>query len=243
MRLAWYLGLGAVVVGLTGCAAWRPSAPTVADSSWAQASQVPRATGPWRVHAMPGKTPGTVTPVWFEGREALSVHVPVALSLVRQPTRVPPEALRSVRFSWWVPQLIEGADLTDRDQADSPVRLVLAFDGDRSRLSAKQQMMSELSRSLTGEELPYAMLMYVWSNQAPLESIIHSRRTDRIRKLVVDSGSTQLGRWRDHWRDIRADFERAYGEPPGALIGVGVMSDTDNTQTDHRVWYGPVRLD
>lgn len=192
---------------------------------------------------MPGKTPGTVTPVWFEGREALRVHVPTALSLVRQPTRVPPEALRTVQFSWWVPRLIEGADLSDRDQADSPVRLVLAFDGDRSRLPPKHKMMSELSRSLTGEELPYAMLMYVWSNHAPLESVIHSRRTDRIRKLVVDSGSTQLGRWREHRRDIRADFERAYGEPPGALIGVGVMSDTDNTQTDHQVWYGPVRLD
>ena len=52
-----------------------------------------------------------------------------------------------------------------------------------------------------------------------------SPRSDRIRKLVVESGSARLDQWLDYERDIRADFERVFGEPPGALVGVAIMTD------------------
>jgi uncharacterized protein (DUF2235 family) len=51
-----------------------------------------------------------------------------------------------------------------READDSPVRIVLAFDGDRSRLSAKQCGIVRVGPALTGEEMPYATLMYVWCN-------------------------------------------------------------------------------
>ena len=51
--------------------------------------------------------------------------------------------------------------------------------------------------------------------------MITSPRTDRIRKLVVESGAKQLDQWLDYERDIRADYERAFGEAPGALVGIG----------------------
>ena len=73
-------------------------------------------------------------------------------------------------------------------------------------------------------------------------ALITSPRTDRIRKLVVQSGSKQLNQWLDYERDIRADFERAFGEAPGALVGIGIMTDSDNTRTTTRAWYGPLRL-
>jgi hypothetical protein len=103
-------------------------------------------------------------------------------------------------------------------------------------------MLAELSRLMTGEEMPYATLMYVWSKTRPVGSLINSPRTSRIRKLVIESGPGNLGQWVDHVRDVRADYERAFGEPPGALIGVAIMTDTDNTRSRARAWYGPVSL-
>ena len=73
----------------------------------------------------------------------------------------------SVKFSWQVAQLIAAADLTDRDTDDSPVRLILAFDGDHGRLSLRNRMMFELAQAVTGETPPFATLMYVWDNKAP----------------------------------------------------------------------------
>jgi hypothetical protein len=103
-------------------------------------------------------------------------------------------------------------------------------------------MLSELARALTGEELPYATLMYVWCNTRSPGTVIVNPRTDRIRKLVVESGSGKLRQWISYERDIRQDYETAFGEAPGALVGIGIMTDSDNTRTATRAWYGPVTL-
>jgi hypothetical protein len=51
-----------------------------------------------------------------------------------------------------------------------------------------------------------------------------------------------LNQWLDYKRNISEDYERAFGEPPGALVGIGIMTDSDNTHSTTRAWYGPVRL-
>jgi hypothetical protein len=118
----------------------------------------------------------------------------------------------------------------------------LAFEGDRSKFSAKNALLSELTHAFTGEPMPYATLMYVWSNQRQPGSVVVNPRSDRIRKLVMESGTRNLHRWLDYERDIRADFELAFGEAPGALLAVAIMTDSDNTLSDAQAWYGPVQV-
>jgi hypothetical protein len=84
--------------------------------------------------------------------------------------------------------------------------------------------------------------MYVWSNKLPAGTVVKSGRTDRIRKLVVESGRKNLNIWLDYERDVAADFELAFGERPGALVGIGLMTDSDNTRTTAQAWYGSVKL-
>ena len=132
--------------------------------------------------------------------------------------------------------------MASRESDDSPVRVVLVFEGDRARFSARDAMLSELVHALTGEEMPYATLMYVWCNRRAPGTVMTSPRTDRIRTIVVESGPTQLDRWLDYERDIHSDYRRAFGEALGALIGIGIMTDSDNTHTTAQAWYGPVRL-
>jgi hypothetical protein len=66
-------------------------------------------------------------------------------------------------------------------------------------------------------------------------------RTDRIRKLVMESGPARLS-WLDYERDIREDFRRVFGREPGRLLPVALMSDGDNTSSQFRAWHGPVQL-
>ena len=197
---------------------------------------------PWQHQTFPGKQPTHYAASQHEGRPALRAEANASASVVRKPVHVAPGDLAGLQFSWWVPELVPGADLAVRSQADASARLILAFDGDRSRFSAKDAALSELARALTGEEMPYATLIYVWSNQHPVGSVIPSARTSRIRKLVVESGPVRLGRWLDYRRDVRADFEQAFGEAPGALTAVGLMTDADNTRGEARAWYGPLKF-
>ena len=166
--------------------------------------------------------------------------MPSRCSRIRHTVRIEPSDLGNVRFSWKVPELIAGADMLSREADDSPVRIVLAFEGDRSRFSTRDSLLSELARTLTGEEMPYATLMYVWCNKREPGTVLKGPRTDRIRKIVVESGGGKLNQWLDYERDIAADFRRAFGEAPGALLAVGIMTDSDNTRSTVKAWYGPL---
>ncbi|MBU3739033.1 MAG: DUF3047 domain-containing protein [Rhodoferax sp.] len=196
----------------------------------------------WQHQTFPGKQPSRYRYDRKDGRDAMQVSADASASALRHRVRIPAAELGRIRFSWRVPELIAGADMALRDAEDAPVRLVLVFDGDRSRFSARNAMLSELSQSLTGEPLPYATLMYVWCNTRSPDSVIVNPRTDRIRKIVVESGAGNLDRWLDYQRDVAADYRKAFGEPPGDLLAVGIMTDTDNTRSRVQAWYGPIRL-
>ena len=252
---AWRV-LGCVLLaGLLGACAHGPESDIAtqalrAPTPWDVASgsdALP--TGPansaasrWQHLTFPGKTANQFAYLQVDGRRAMGVRSNSAVSMLRKTVSIEPAQLAGLRFSWKVPGLIAGADLSQREKGDSPVRLVLAFDGDRSRLSPRDHMLSELARTLTGEEMPYATLMYVWSNHHVPGTVLKSSRTERIRKLVLESGPDRLNRWLDYERDIRADFVAAFGEEPGRLIAVGIMTDTDNTRSSTQAWYGPVVL-
>lgn len=224
--------------------------PVALRNAWTQDSlmeprslaQAPADLPKWHHYRLPGKSASEYAFARVDGRDAMAVTATSSASLLRQNVRIVPEGLSRIKFSWKVPELISMADLAVRDNADSPVRVVLVFEGDRSRFSAKNAMLSELAHTLSGEPLPYATLMYVWCNTREPGSVITSPRTDRIRKIVVESGAKNLNLWMDYERNIRVDFEKAFGEAPGALVGVGIMTDSDNTRTTTRAWYGGIKL-
>ena len=236
---------------LAACAGMETSTPAASqDVNWASASPVnshssslanPQ-TVKWQHCAFPGKKSTRYQAVRLDGRDAVFGESDSAASMLRQNLRVEASDLGKLGFSWKVPKMIAGADMTQRDSDDSPVRVLLAFEGDRSKFSVKNAMLSELALALTGEPMPYATLMYVWGTHSAPESVVINPRTDRIRKLVLESGPARLGRWLDYERDIRADYEKAFGEAPGALVGIAIMTDSDNTRQKASAWYGPVSL-
>jgi hypothetical protein len=250
----------ATLCGLTACAGFggRSSPEPATESSQADESETPALQQPdiswtsairgpgesivWHSRIFPGKNPTRYVRMAFDGRDAIQGDSVSSASMLRQHIRVEPFTLGNISFAWQVAHLIPGANMGLRDHDDSPVRIMLAFEGDRSRLSLKDNMLSELARTLTGEEMPYATLMYVWCNSRAPGSVITSPRTDRIRSIVLESGPHRLNQWLDYQRDIRADFETAFGEAPGALVGVAIMSDSDNTRSEAKAWYGAVRI-
>jgi hypothetical protein len=245
LRLALYASLCCSLL-LPGCAFWTTEAPQ--EKPQQVLRQLPsqfsaQDISQWQTTRLPGKllTAYRVAP---QGpRDALLAEAASSASMLRQALHISPSQLGALQFDWRVDQLIAGADMRLREAEDSPVRLILVFEGDRQRFSMQNQLLSELTLSLTGEPMPYATLMYVWCNDCPAETVIVNPRTDRIRKLAIESGAGRVGQWLSYRRNIRADFEKAFGEPPGALLGLAIMTDTDNTRSTTRAWYGAIRLE
>ena len=211
-------------------------------ASWIFVAPDSSKTASWEHFKLPGKKSSKFDFVIEDGRAAIAASAQSSASMLRQAMRVEPGDLGTVKFSWKLPKLIQHADMSTRDLDDSPVRVVLAFNGDRTKFSAKNAMLSELAHVLSGEPLPYATLMYVWCNECEPGKVIMNPHTDRIRKLPLESGPGKLNRWIDYERAVRADFVKAFGEEPGVLTSISIMTDTDNTKSVARAWYGPIAL-
>jgi hypothetical protein len=210
----------------------RPSAP-----------KAPNWTDSWQPVALPGKRATLYQTRLADGKWVLHAQSERSASMLRRILRIEPDRLGQVSFSWKAGALVSDADVQHSDTEDAVVRVLLAFDGDPARLSPRTRMMFDLAQSLSGEAPPFATLMYVWDTRAVPGELVINKRSDRIRKIVVESGPAHLGQWRSYTRNVREDFMRAFGEEPGALIGVAVMTDTDNTQSQAEAWYGEVRFE
>lgn len=163
-------------------------------------------------------------------------------SMLRLPLRTAGDAHWILRFSWFVERLNEVANLEDRTLDDAVVRVILQFEGDRSGFTERDQRLSEWIQLATGEPLPHATLMYVWDARHPVGTVLLHPRTDRIKVLVVASGPDRLGQWVDIERDVHADHVLAFGTPPQGLVGLGLMTDANNTEQATESWYGPLSL-
>ena len=144
-------------------------------------------------------------------------------------------------WSWKISRLISAADNSSAGGEDSPARIVLVFDGDKAKLSWSDRAVLYLASKLSGQDLPYATLMYIWSNAVPVDTVIKNPHTRRIQMVVASSGPA-VGVWQKLERDVAADFRRAFDEEPGKLLSYGVMSDTDNTGETVEAWYGEIEF-
>jgi len=156
--------------------------------------------------------------------------------------RVDPGRQPVLEWSWRVEKLVAGADLRKGSREDSAARLVISFHGDPAKLDFEDRVRLRLAQAFAGEPLPYAMLIYVWSNQIAVETALPSPQIDRIRMVVVESGGARLGQWLTYRRNVLEDYRRAFGEDPGDIVAVGVLTDADNTRQSARALYGDITL-
>lgn len=250
--LAGLLGL----LGLLGCATQEYSAKVVTSEN-ASAEKVgathdllfstystttntlPAELKRW---AFPGSPQTKYDLVQQENRTVLHAKAVKSASSIRKEVAVEPTQFSRLIWSWKTNALIAGADNTQSDKEDAPVRIILTFDGDRSKLPFGELARSQLLKVLTGEELPYATLMYIWENHQPVGTIINSAHSSRIKMIVAASGPQQVGQWVQLSRNMAEDYRRAFGEEPGKLASIGVMTDSNKTSGQAEAYYGDIRL-
>jgi hypothetical protein len=148
-----------------------------------------------------------------------------------------PSAYPILTWRW---KLSDLPPVTDESPDDSPVRLVVSFGGDLDKLSFSDRLFYTNFRLFTGQQLPYAALMYIWGTRSQLETIEPIRQTDRIKRIVVERGRDGLGKWQEVTRDVREDYRRAFGEKPGPVTSIGIMTETDESAHDVEAYYGDI---
>jgi hypothetical protein len=178
----------------------------------------------------------------YQGRTVLSANSKISASGLAVKLRPRQANNLWLQWEWKALSAIPDADNAERYHDDAPLRILVAFDGNKSKLSLKEKMNFEMANLISGQEMPYATLMYIWSGKSPVDTIITNAHTSRIKMIVVDSGWDNLDAWHKHQRNLAADYQRAYGEVPGEVIGIALLTDTDNTKSETRAIYGDIEL-
>jgi hypothetical protein len=246
-RRRWCLG-AAALLGLAGCGTpgRRPPAPVAPG-----AGVVPFSASPllgqlpvgWQEQVMRRDKPVTrYQTAQRDGRTVLHALAERASSGLRCDVDIDPADTPWLEWEWRVDALATAATVAVDELDDSPARVVVAFDGDRSTLSWRELAFQDQVEAFTGYTLPFATLMYVWDGQAPLESVFAYPRTARIRYLVVETGEANTGRWLGHRRNVVDDYRRVFGGEPGRIRSVGVLTDSDDLRTRSEAWYGDLEF-
>ncbi len=178
----------------------------------------------------------------YQGRTVLAANSQTSASGLAVKLRPRSAQNLWLQWEWKAIGALPQADNADSQRDDAPLRLLVAFDGNKSKLSLKEKLTFEMANLISGQEMPYATVMYIWSSKNAVNTVLNNAHTSRLKMIVVDSGWDNLGEWRKHERDLAADYKLAYGETPGNVIGIALLTDTDNTKSEVRALYGDIEL-
>jgi len=153
-----------------------------------------------------------------------------------------PRKFPMLSWRWKVAQVIPSANSAEQSKEDAPVRVMVGFAGDPSKLGFKDRFAASAAQTISGQALPYATLMYIWGSKVAVDSITVSSRSARVRMLAVAADEQGIGKWQSYTRNLVEDFKRAFGEEPGNVTSIELMTDTDNTGADAQAYYGDISL-
>jgi hypothetical protein len=218
-----------------------PQLPELSDfSAGRPGDELP---GGWRVWTMSRfKKPTQYRLVADAGRTVVHAQADASASGLIHDVSINPREFPILKWRWKTAALIPGADNRQSQTEDSPLRVMVAFEGDTAKLDFDERLFFSQVRMLTGQQMPYATLMYIWAARAPKGTLIPNRHTSRIRMLVVESGSERVGAWQEQLHNVYEDYKRAFGEEPPRIVSVSIMTDTDNTGEKASSYYGDIEF-
>jgi hypothetical protein len=192
---------------------------------------------PWLIRR--GNAPTDYRAAEADGMVAVEADAREGGSGLSRTIRIDPRRHPLLEWRWRVP-----ADSLERLQAASGttplVRLSLGFHGDVEKLDFDERAKLRIAMLLTANGLPYASLLYVWMLDVPVGTVLHSPYTDRVRMVVVESGTQRLGEWVSVRRNVLEDYRRAFGEEAGDIVAVGLMTDPGDDGSRRRAFYGDI---
>lgn len=236
------LGLGGALGALTGITPAAPSTPAqVPPLSSAPPGPAP-APG-WRHQTLPKvERANQFAMVSDQGTQVLSITSAASASSWVAPIDIDPAAQPWLHWRWKVSRPVAGSDLRHKASDDYAARLYVFFALPSERLSLGDRLRIQTARLLAGADVPAASLCYVWGQAQPAGSSGWNPYTDRVRMIVVDSGDTHVGQWRQHARNVGRDWADAFGGEVPRISGVALTADTDNTGERVEAWFGDVRF-
>jgi len=147
-----------------------------------------------------------------------------------------------LRWRWKVEGVLSNGDARRKDGDDYAARIYLSFEPAPGELTFWERTSLTLARAIYGD-VPSRAINYVWANRIAKGTSVDSAYVGGFVKLLaVQSGTGEAGRWHTEERDVYSDYRRLFGTDPPPVVGVAIMTDSDDTGESVRAWYGDVEF-
>jgi hypothetical protein len=145
-----------------------------------------------------------------------------------------------LRWRWKAGRAIAQADEREKDKDDCAARLFVIFKDALPKASRYSRLRHRLASAFSNAIPPGVALCYVWANKLKKGEVVESPYTDWVRIVAVESGDEKAGQWVMEERNVFEDFKSTFGVEPKQILGVALMTDTDNTKQLATTFYGDI---
>lgn len=256
-RRSWLLKAAACATLMTSVLSLRPRGAVAQDS----AEPTPLLTirpgdarvGSWQEQTLRNVTPNQFAVVADGSRTVLRITSQGSASslvfrlgkgsgLMRTPAETRPLRLL---WSWRTSAFPKGAMFGEKAGDDFAGRVYVMFDYPIDKVPGAQRWLLRLVRAIYGEDVPVAVLCYVWDEHVAADTLRDSPFTSRVKMVVVQRGGP-ANVWHSVQRDVYRDFQRAFGAEYGAgmpeIRAVALAADTDQTGSSVESSFGDLKF-
>ena len=156
--------------------------------------------------------------------------------------RIDPRHYPYIRWRWKVDRVPGKGDVSSKSGDDCAARLYVAFAYDEREAGWLERLWYRTTSLFAGEELPGSALTYIWASKATKEAVIDNAYADSAKMIVLQSGNVRSKEWIEEQRNLLDDYRLAFGHEPTEIIGIAIMTDTDNTGEEVTAYYGDISL-
>ena len=159
-----------------------------------------------------------------------------------RPLDLDPKVYRILSWRWKVEGVLARSDPRRREGDDYAARVYVAFRYDPDAATLWERSRYGAYRLLHGRYPPGLALNYVWESRLPVGTVLDNAYSDRAKIVVARSGAAEAGRWVTETRNVYEDYLRIVGVEPPRIVGVALMTDTDDTGERAVAYYDAITL-
>ena len=120
-------------------------------------------------------------------------------------------------WGWKISNVVRSAIETKKNRFDAAARVIVVFGKERGF-------------GIFGTGEPSGLKMeYIWATRLPKGHIFDHPGESNCKVMVLESGERQEVQWLLESRNIRKDFETAFGSAAFHVLAIGIQTDTDHS--------------
>ena len=173
----------------------------------------------WEEKIFEGKTAYSI--VNLAGKDVLVAESHAAASGLFRKITVDLNKTPYINWSWRAENVLPGINEKTKAGDDYPARIYMVSSGGVFFWKTKA-------------------VNYVWSSNQVPDDAWPNAYTSRAHMVVVESGNSNIAKWRNYKRNVREDFQRFFAKDVSEIDVVAVMTDTDNSGLSAKTYYGDI---